>query len=38
MIAVKREKRRPSKTRNNRKTMVAGGEYVGQECHSDPRQ
>ncbi len=38
MIAVKRAKRRPSKTRKMRRMMVAGGEKAGQERHSEPRQ
>jgi hypothetical protein len=38
MIAVKREKRRPSKRRKSRKMIVAGGEKAGQLCHSVLRQ
>ena len=38
MIAVKRAKRSPSKTKKSRKTMVAGGEKVGHVFHSLPKQ
>jgi hypothetical protein len=38
MMEVKRAKRSPSKSRNRRKMMVAGGEKAGQLCHSVLRQ